>query len=205
MNKPVFQERISQKTYFLSLISGDVTLVYLVYWKLKKRKEVKQHLVLVSPGIKLICRELVHFSPRTRPPLKLRFDHRIRIVFAEHTTKALLVTGTHSEGAVDQIVAHSLERGQPKASVVALGVIVVRLLYCVEVSVLAGVGANTGCVLPVAPVAAGVVVDELRFEVFGAVPPVLKGDNENCLLFFIYYSINQIDMCRIQRCSVTSN
>ena len=138
-----------------------------------------QHLVLVSPWIKLICRELVHFSPRTRPPLKFRFDHCIRIVFAEHTTKALLVTGIHSEGAVDQIVAHSLQRGQPKAGVVALGVIVVSLLYCVEVSVLARVGANTGCVLPVAPVAAGVVVDEQRFEVFGAVPPVLKGDNEN--------------------------
>ncbi len=66
------------------------------------------HLVLVSPWIKLICRELVHFSPRTRPPLKFRVDHCIRIVFAEHTTKALLVTGTHSEGAADQIVAQNI-------------------------------------------------------------------------------------------------
>ncbi len=41
MNKPVFQERISQDFFFLGLILGDVTQVYLLYSKSKTEKNAQ--------------------------------------------------------------------------------------------------------------------------------------------------------------------
>ena len=64
------------------------------------------------------------------------------------------------------------EFGQPKLHVSAAGVVIAGLGEDVEIAVFAWVAADACYIVPVAPVGAGVIVDEEAFEVFGAHLPV---------------------------------